>query len=128
MIARLGQIGFHRKRWFEEWTVKDYLRPDEAVRLVGVSPEEVTDVVISHAHWDHMGGIDLFPKASVWIQQEEYRYYTGEAWQPRADHAANVAAQRRMVELTGAPDRIVPGHDALQFQRFPTEGRIARIR
>ncbi len=45
-----------------------------------------------------------------------------------ADHAANVAAQRRMSELAGSPDRIVPGHDALQFQRFPTEGRIARIR
>jgi glyoxylase-like metal-dependent hydrolase (beta-lactamase superfamily II) len=45
-----------------------------------------------------------------------------------ADHAANVAAQRRMIELAGSPDRIVPGHDTLQFQRFPTEGRIARIR
>jgi glyoxylase-like metal-dependent hydrolase (beta-lactamase superfamily II) len=208
----LFDTGFHRGRWFEEWTIKDYLRPDEAVRLAGVDPEEVTDVVISHAHWDHMGGIDLFPKATVWIQQQEFRYYTGEAWQPGgdhdgidpddvkelvrintegrlrlvagddreifpgiraytgarhtyasqylridgsppiilasdnvylyrnltshsasatfsdADHAANLAAQERMVELTGSADRIVPGHDALQFQRFPTEGRIARIR
>jgi len=190
----------------------DYLRPDEAVRLAGVKPEEVTDVVISHAHWDHMGGIDLFPKATVWIQKEEFHYYTGEAWQPGgqhggidpddvkelvrintegrlrlvdgddveilpgiraytgarhtyasqylrvdgtppfvlasdnvylyrnvtsrlpsatfsdADHAANVAAQRRMIDLAGSPDRIVPGHDALQFQRFPVQGRIAQIR
>ena len=208
----LFDSGFHRDRWFKLWTVKDYLRPDEAVRLAGVKPEEVTDVVISHAHWDHMGGIDLFPKATVWIQREEFRYYTGEAWQPGgdhggidpddvkelvrintegrlrlvdgddkeiipgvrvytgarhtyasqylrvdgdppfvlasdnvylyrnltehrasatfsdADHAANVAAQTRMSELAGSPDRIVPGHDALQIERFPTEGRIARIR
>jgi glyoxylase-like metal-dependent hydrolase (beta-lactamase superfamily II) len=208
----LFDSGFHRDRWFKLWTVKDYLRPDEAVRLAGVKPEEVTDVIVSHAHWDHMGGIDLFPKATVWIQREEFRYYTGEAWQPGgdhggidpddvrelvrintegrlrlvdgddqeiipgiraytgarhtyasqylriagdppfvlasdnvylyrnltsqsasatfsdADHAANVAAQRRMTELAGSPDRIVPGHDALQFQRFSTEGRIARIR
>ncbi len=208
----LFDSGFHRDRWFKLWTVKDYLRPDEAVRLSGVKPEEVTDVVISHAHWDHMGGIDLFPKATVWIQREEFRYYTGEAWQPGgdhdgidpddvrelvrintegrlrlldgddqeiipgirvytgarhtyasqyvrvdgnppfvlasdnvylyrnltehaasatfsdADHAANVAAQRRMIELAGSADRVVPGHDALKFQRFPTEGRIARIR
>ena len=78
----LFDSGFHHNRWFKLWTIKDYLRPDEAVRLAGVRPDEVTDVVISHAHWDHMGGIDLFPKATVWIQKEEFRYYTSEAWQP----------------------------------------------
>jgi hypothetical protein len=25
-------------------------------------------------------------------------------------------------------DRVVPGHDALQFQKFPTEGRVAKIK
>jgi len=75
----LFDSGFHRERWFKEWTIVNYLRLDEAVKLAGVKPEEVTDVVISHAHWDHMGGIDLFPKATVWIQKEEFRYYTGDA-------------------------------------------------
>ena len=51
-----------------------------------MQPEQVTDIVISHAHWDHLGGIDLFPKATVWIQKEEFRYYTGEAWQPGGNH------------------------------------------
>jgi glyoxylase-like metal-dependent hydrolase (beta-lactamase superfamily II) len=208
----LFDSGFHRERWFKAWPIKNYLQPDDAVRLAGVKPEEVTDVVISHAHWDHMGGIDLFPHATVWIQKEEFRYYTGEAWQTGgrhggidpddvrelvrlnvegrlrlvdgddveivpgiraytggrhtyasqylrvdgsppfvlasdncylyrniatrtasatftdADHAANVAAQGRMLELAGSPERVIPGHDALQFQRFPSEGRIARIR
>jgi glyoxylase-like metal-dependent hydrolase (beta-lactamase superfamily II) len=208
----LFDSGFHRDRWFKLWTITDYLRPDQAVRLAGVKPEEVTDVVVSHAHWDHLGGIDLFARATVWIQKEEFRYYTGEAWQAGgqhggidpddvqelvklntegrlrlvdgdnveifpgiraytgarhtyasqylrvegnppfvlasdnvylyrnlaehaasatfndADHVANVAAQARMIELAGSPDRVVPGHDALQFQKFPTQGRIAQIR
>jgi glyoxylase-like metal-dependent hydrolase (beta-lactamase superfamily II) len=208
----LFDSGFHRERWFKEWTILNYLRPDEAVKLAGVKPEEVTDVVISHAHWDHMGGIDLFPKATVWIQKEEFRYYTGDAWQPggqhggidpedaeelvrvntegrlrlvdgdnveilpgiraytggrhtyasqylrvegnppfvlasdncylyrnlaehkasdtfsKADYPANIKNQERMIQLAGSPDRVIPGHDALQFQRFPTEGRVARIR
>ena len=208
----LFDSGFHRQRWFKDWTIKDYLRPDEAVRLAGVKPEEVTDVVISHAHWDHMGGIDLFPKANVWIQKDEFRYYTGDAWQSGghnggidpddiqqlvrlntegrlrlvdgdnveilpgirafvgsrhtfasqylridgklpfvlasdnvyfyrnlaehkasatfsdADHPANINAQQRMIELAGSVDRVVPGHDALQFQKFPTEGRVAKIK
>src|SRR3984893_14979069 len=60
----LFDSGFHREQWFKYLTITDYVRPDEAVRLAGVKPEEITDVVISHAHWDHMGGIDLFPKAT----------------------------------------------------------------
>ena len=208
----LFDSGFHRDTFLKYFTMKDYLRPDEAVKLAGVQPGEVTDIVISHAHWDHMGGIDLFPKATVWIQKDEYRYYTMEAWQPggqhggidpedvkelvrlntegrvrlvdgdnaemfpgiraytgsrhtyasqylrvdgsppfvlasdncylylnlsshlasatfsEADHAGNIAQQSRMVELAGSVDRVVPGHDALQFQKFPTEGRVAKIK
>jgi glyoxylase-like metal-dependent hydrolase (beta-lactamase superfamily II) len=208
----LFDSGFHRERWLKQWRVTDYLRPDEAVRQAGVKPEDITDVVISHAHWDHMGGIDLFPKATVWIQKDEFRYYTGDAWQPGghnggidpddiqqlvrlntegrlrlvdgdnveilpgirafvgarhtfasqylrvdgktpfvlasdnvyfyrnlaerkasatfsdADHAANIKAQQRMIELAGSVDRVVPGHDALQFQKFPTQGRVAKIK
>ena len=45
-----------------------------------------------------------------------------------ADHAANIAQQKRMIELAGSPDRVVPGHDILQFQKFPTEGRVAKIK
>jgi len=60
----LFDTGFQRDRWFEEWTIKDYLRPDEAVRLARVNRAEVTDVVVSHADWDQIGGIDLFPKAT----------------------------------------------------------------
>jgi glyoxylase-like metal-dependent hydrolase (beta-lactamase superfamily II) len=75
----LFDSGFHRKTFLKEFPMKDYLRPDEAVKTAGVQPEQVTDIVISHAHWDHMGGIDLFPKAQVWIQKEEYRYYTTDA-------------------------------------------------
>ena len=208
----LFDSGFHRDTFLKEFPMNDYLRPDEAVKTAGVGPADVTDIVISHAHWDHMGGLDLFPKAQVWIQKAEYRYYTMDAWQPGgdhggidpedvkelvklntegrvhlvdgdnveifpgiraytgsrhtyasqylcvdgdpkyvlssdnvylyynlkthlasdtfsdADHAANIAQQARMIQLAGSVDRIVPGHDILQFQKFPTTGRVATIK
>jgi hypothetical protein len=30
--------------------------------------------------------------------------------------------------LAGSAERVVPGHDALQFKKFPTQGRIAKIK
>jgi glyoxylase-like metal-dependent hydrolase (beta-lactamase superfamily II) len=208
----LFDSGYHRDTFLKYFPSTEYIRPDEAVKLAGVQPEETTDVVISHAHWDHMGGIDLFPKAIVWIQKEEFRYYTGDAWQPGGDHGgidpddakelvrlntegrlrlvdgddveilpgiraytggrhtyaaqylgiagnpafvlasdncylyrnlaehkasatfseadwpANIKNQERMIRLAGSADRVIPGHDALQFQKFPTQGRVAKIK
>jgi len=208
----LFDSGFHRERWFSTFDVTDYLRPDSALTGLGVAATEVTDVIVSHAHWDHMGGIELFPEATVHIQREEYEYYTGAAWREggrrggideddvvalvrrnlagrvrlvegddvevlpgiRAytgarhtyasqyilvegaepfvlasdngylyrnfetrtagatflptDRSGNEAALERMLRLAGSSDRVVPGHDALQFARFPSRGRVARIR
>ncbi len=45
-----------------------------------------------------------------------------------ADYAANIKNQTRMIELAGSAERVVPGHDALQFNKFPTQGRIAKIK
>ncbi len=78
--------GFYRPQFFKSWKVRDFLRPDEAVALAGVKPDEVTDVILTHAHWDHADGADLFPRATVWIQKEEYAYYTGAAWQEGGKH------------------------------------------
>ncbi len=73
--------GCHRQSWLNQYKVTDFIRPDEAVRFAGVEPANITDIILSHAHWDHMGGIDLFPDATIWIQKDEYTYYTGPAWQ-----------------------------------------------
>src|ERR1700675_2101019 len=78
----LFDSGYHRDTWAKQFTITDYLAPDEAVKQAGIAAASVTDIIVSHAHWDHMGGVDLFPNAVVWIQKQEYEYYTGAAWQP----------------------------------------------
>jgi glyoxylase-like metal-dependent hydrolase (beta-lactamase superfamily II) len=82
----LFDAGFYRPQFFKSWTVQDFVRPDDAVAQAGVKAEEITDLVISHAHWDHSDGADLFPKAQIWMQKDEYRYYTGDAWKPDGKH------------------------------------------
>jgi glyoxylase-like metal-dependent hydrolase (beta-lactamase superfamily II) len=77
----LVDSGFYRQKFLDQWKPREFRSPADAVRAAGVAPEAITDIVISHAHWDHVDGADLFPGATVWIQRDEYRYYTGEAWQ-----------------------------------------------
>jgi len=115
----LVDSGFYRPQFFKDWKVEDYRKPSDAVRAAGVDPEAVTDIVISHMHWDHADGMDLFPKARVWIQRDEYTYYTGEAWQHVRTHGgidpddvealvkANIAGRVSFVE--GDDQEILPG-------------------
>ena len=71
----LMDAGFYRDKFLQRWKPSDFLRPSEAVRLAGVKPEEVTDIIVSHVHWDHMDGADLFPNARIWIQRDEYAHH-----------------------------------------------------
>jgi glyoxylase-like metal-dependent hydrolase (beta-lactamase superfamily II) len=51
--------------------------PDVALRNAGIEPAEVPDVVLTHMHWDHAGGMEYFPKAMFHIQAAEMAYCTG---------------------------------------------------
>jgi glyoxylase-like metal-dependent hydrolase (beta-lactamase superfamily II) len=82
----LVDSGFSRARYFKQFAVADYIKPSEAIAPLGLKPEDVTDIFLSHMHWDHAGGIELFPTARIWVQKAEYEYYTGEAWQARGTH------------------------------------------
>lgn len=52
-------------------------RPADALRELGIAPDEVTDVVITHLHYDHAGNLGEFPGAHIWIQRAEVVYATG---------------------------------------------------
>jgi len=83
----LVDAGFYREQFFKQWPgIADYVKPSEAVARVGLKPDDITDVVISHMHWDHADGLDLFPKAKIWLQKDELEYYAGSAWQSRRTH------------------------------------------
>lgn len=57
---------------------RTYLQsPVEMLRDVGIDPNVVTDVVITHMHYDHCGNMMVFPNARFHIQDEEMAYSTG---------------------------------------------------
>ena len=49
---------------------------------IGVQPDDIKFVAISHTHGDHVGNVDLFPKATVLIQEAEYEWAFSSATKP----------------------------------------------
>ena len=105
----LVDAGFYREQFFKNWNVKDFKKPSEAIGAAGLKPEDITDVIVTHMHWDHADGADLFPKARIWVQRDEYTYYTGEAWHNARTH--------------GGIDR----DDVFSFVKMNVEGRVSFV-
>jgi glyoxylase-like metal-dependent hydrolase (beta-lactamase superfamily II) len=108
----LVDSGFYRDDLVKRWKPADYVRPDEAVRRAGVKPEDITDVIITHAHWDHADGADLFPNARIWIQRDEFDYYAtraGKAGVTVDDMKFFTETGRKRVFLVDGDREIIPG-------------------
>src|SRR5579872_5975570 len=105
----LVDSGFYHDRFFKDWNVKEFVKPSEALKPLGVKPEDITDVVITHMHWDHADGMDLFPNAHIWIQKDELQYYAGEAWQRQNTHGG------------------IDPDDVVTFVKLNTSGRVGLV-
>jgi glyoxylase-like metal-dependent hydrolase (beta-lactamase superfamily II) len=52
--------------------------PAEAMhKLLSIDPEKVTDVILTHLHYDHAGNLDRFPTSRIHVQDREVSYATG---------------------------------------------------
>jgi glyoxylase-like metal-dependent hydrolase (beta-lactamase superfamily II) len=51
--------------------------PEVALARAGMEPASVTDVVITHLHYDHAGNLDKFPNATFHVQDDELDFATG---------------------------------------------------
>jgi len=81
--------------------------PVGSLALLGVAPEDVQDVVITHLHYDHAGNIDLLPNAKFHIQDGEMDYACGRHMcQGLFRHAYNVEDVVALVRRVYA-DRVV---------------------
>jgi glyoxylase-like metal-dependent hydrolase (beta-lactamase superfamily II) len=91
---------------------------------VGVTPEDVSRVFITHAHFDHMGALDQYPKATFYIQERELTKWVWAMSLERrfrwlmlgidpADimKAVDLARQGRLVCVEGDRENVLPGID-----------------
>lgn len=110
----LVDAGFYRDNFVRQWKPVDFMKPSEAVARAGVKPEDVTDVIISHVHWDHLDGVDLFPKARIWIQREEFDHHLDSAGTVK-DRAINAADAKMLADLAKAGRVMLVDGDAKEI-------------
>lgn len=75
------------------WKIQFAESLEDALARVGLSPPDVTDVVLTHHHWDHSDGVARLPRATIHVHGGEWR----------------LAPVQRLVPAT----RVAP------FERFP---------
>ncbi|MDA8049655.1 MAG: MBL fold metallo-hydrolase [Rhodospirillales bacterium] len=81
----------------------------ERLRARGLSPEQVTDVILTHSHWDHSINWVLFPNATAWIGADELAWSVAQPW----GHTAVPEFYVRELDRSSRCRRIRPGDTVL---------------
>ena len=119
---------------------RQFLRcPIESLRHLRIEPGEVTDVILTHLHYDHVGNFHKLPNAHFHLQEREIAFATGrQARYPYFGHGFEVEDIVGMVRLNfarrvemyngdvelapGVTLHFAPGHTAgLQVVRVHTQ-------
>ena len=109
--------GFSRKFGIPAW-----ISPVRMLSEMNLRPEAITDIFVTHAHFDHMGSLAEFPGAHVYIQKSELlSWYEAIALPKRFSHltaivdpdnlrsALDASIEHRVTLIDGDKDNVLPG-------------------
>lgn len=80
-----------------------YVSPDEVLSRIDVKAAEVRHVIVTHMHFDHANGVSLFPQATFYVQEDEYRFWVEDpiATRPPFKEVSDADANAYLTALEG---------------------------
>ncbi|WP_042545153.1 MBL fold metallo-hydrolase [Leucobacter komagatae] len=84
----------------------------DGLARLGLAPSDVTDVLLTHMHWDHVANFTMFENATTWVGERELAWA---ADQPAGTkfipdlHVQELLRRTDGVERVSAGDEILPG-------------------
>jgi glyoxylase-like metal-dependent hydrolase (beta-lactamase superfamily II) len=126
--AAMVDVGYNNKEYgaqmAKNFGVENWHPAREVLAECGVKPEQVSDVFITHAHFDHLGGTDDFPNATFYIQEKElskwvwamsmgqkFRWLMGATDPGDLMRAVGLAQHGRLQIVDGDREDVLPGID-----------------
>ena len=111
----LVDTGFHDEALARKWRIRQYRNPTDRLRQLGIDPEDVSDVIMTHAHWDHVGLVGAYKNARIWMQEKEYNHAVSQLGDARAQKKG--MRRQDLAALQGAAEqgrlRLVKGETVL---------------
>ncbi|MDQ2660308.1 MAG: MBL fold metallo-hydrolase [Actinomycetota bacterium] len=77
---------------------------------LGLTPGDVTDVLLTHMHWDHVANFTMFPNATTWVGEKELAWA---ADQPAGTKFIPDLHVQELLRRTAGVEQISPGHEVL---------------
>jgi N-acyl homoserine lactone hydrolase len=113
------------------------MAPEDDIRhqlgLIGLKPEDIDIVVVTHFDFDHAGGNRFFPNAEFVVQREQYEYAKAtpercfaQDWDlPELSYRLIDGDQELLpgIELVVTPGH-APGHQSLVLRRLGNTGTV----
>ncbi len=98
-------------------------RLQESLASTGFSPEDVHTVVLSHAHPDHIAGVQQFPNAAVVMMRSEFEFWTAAETQAKleAGEMYRLGAAEQLLMAASVRNHLLPARDRLRLLDRPTE-------
>jgi glyoxylase-like metal-dependent hydrolase (beta-lactamase superfamily II) len=92
---------------------KGHLPPEQLVSRLGITPEQVTKIIITHMHFDHVGGMEnfaqLYPDAKFYVQKSEFDFWVNNpiSRRPPFKRSRYDLGNKGLVDLAGSPRLVI---------------------